>query len=273
MKGTKKGVGSVVFIGAGNMGEAVIRGLINADLIPPKNIIASDTRKDRLSYLETKYQINVASDNLKALDKAKILILAVKPQDVSIVAEEIAPYMGPDMLVISIAAGVSLARLRGLLRITRVVRVMPNTPALVLQGVTCVCRDEVNPQDLDTAETIFKSIGKVVFLEEKHIDAATGLSGSGPAYCFLILEALADGGVKMGLPREIALDLAIQTMKGSAALIAEFARHPGELKDMVASPGGTTICGLHVLENMGVRGALIEAVESATLRSRELGED
>ncbi|MBN2374279.1 pyrroline-5-carboxylate reductase [bacterium] len=275
MKGAaKKVTGSIAFIGAGNMGEAIIRGLIESDLLHPDKIIASDTRKDRLSYLETRYRISTAPDNLKAIEKAKIILLAVKPQNILKVAEEISKYIAPDMLVISIAAGVSLARLNGLLGGTnRIVRVMPNTPALVLQGVTCVCTDDADNGDIETVEAIFKSIGKVVFVEERHMDAVTGLSGSGPAYFFLILEALADGGVKMGLPRTVALDLAVQTMKGSAALIAEFARHPGELKDMVASPGGTTIWGLHALEKMGVRGALIEAVESATLRSRELGKN
>lgn len=264
-------INSIAFIGAGNMGEALIRGILNARLIQPDYVIASDTRQDRLSYLESKYQIRVVSDNKNALDEAKIIILAVKPQHISEVAQEITPCLGPDMLVISIAAGVSLERLKGLLRFTRIIRVMPNTPALVLQGISCICEDDASAEDLETAKMIFQSVGKVVFTQECDIDAVTGLSGSGPAYCFLILEALADGGVKMGLSRSTAQELAIQTMLGSASLIAELARHPGELKDMVASPGGTTIWGLHALEKRGVRGAIIEAVEKATLRSKELG--
>lgn len=264
-------IGNVTFIGAGNMGEALIRGMLTAGIVPPDCVTASDKRGDRLSFLKSRYQICVEPDKRKALDKAKIIVLAVKPQNISEVAQEIAQYLVPDMLVISIAAGVSLARLKGLLKFKRIIRVMPNTPALVLKGITCVCLDDAAADDLAIAEKIFESVGKVVFLEETHIDAVTGLSGSGPAYLFLILEALADGGVKMGLNRSTALELAIQTMQGSAALIAEFSRHPGELKDMVASPGGTTIWGLHTLEKRGVRGAIIEAVENATLRSRELG--
>lgn len=253
------------------MAEALIQGLLKADLISPEKLIVSDIRKDRLSYLKSKYQILAAPDNRKALDRAKITVLAVKPQIISKVAEEIAPSLTPDILVISIAAGVSLTRLRQSLQCPRIIRVMPNTPALVLQGITCICSDGSSAQDLALAEEIFNAVGKVIVIEERHIDAVTGLSGSGPAYCFLIIESLADGGVKMGLPRSTALELAIQTMRGSAALIDEFARHPGELKDMVASPGGTTIWGLHALEKRGVRGAIIEAVEDATLRSQELG--
>lgn len=270
-KGVKKIVDQITFIGAGNMGEALIRGVLKANLVSPDKLTASDIREDRLSGLKSNYQICTASDNREALKGAEIVILAVKPQIISTVAKEIARYLTSDMLVISIAAGVSISRLRDILKCKRIIRVMPNTPALVLQGMTCVCRDGVNSQDLAIAEEIFKSVGKVVIVEERHIDAVTGLSGSGPAYCFLVIDALADGGVKMGLPRSVALELAIQTMRGSAVLIDEFAKHPGELKDMVASPGGTTIRGLHALEKRGVRGAFIEAVEEATLRSRELG--
>lgn len=253
------------------MGEALIRGVLKSKRVSPEKIIASDIREDRLAYLQSNYRIMTATDNRKALDKADVVVLAVKPQMIPSVAEEMAVCLGPDKLLISIAAGVSLSRLRSLLKCRRIIRVMPNTPALVLQGMTCVCQDGASEEDLNTVEEVFGSVGKVVLLEERHMDAVTGLSGSGPAYCFLIIEALADGGVKMGLPRSTALDLAIQTMLGSAALIKEFSRHPGELKDMVASPGGTTIWGLHALEKRGVRGALMEAVEDATLRSKELG--
>jgi len=249
----------------------LIRGLLKAELIAPEKITVSDIKEDRLSFLNSNYRVVTQTNNQKALDGAEVVILAVKPQILAKVAEEIASSLSPNMLVISIAAGVNLPKLKSLLRFQRVIRVMPNTPALVLQGITCVCQDESTDQDLAIAQDIFKSVGKVVFMEERHIDAVTGLSGSGPAYCFLMIEALADGGVKMGLPRATALELAIQTMRGSAALIDEFARHPGELKDMVASPGGTTIWGLHALEKRGVRGALMEAVEQATLRSKELG--
>ncbi len=264
---------NITFIGGGNMGEALIKGVIEAGLLMPESIIACDIREEKLLYLKSKYKIRTVSEKRIALEQAKIIILAVKPQNIPELALEIAPYLTLDMLVISIAAGVSLERLKKLLNFKRIIRVMPNTPALVLKGITCVCNDNVEKEDLHRAEKIFNSVGKVVFLEEHHMDAVTGLSGSGPAYFFLILDALADGGVKMGLPRSTALELAINTMGGSAALISEFARHPAELKDMVASPGGTTICGLHILEKRGVRGALMEAVENATLRSKELGKN
>jgi pyrroline-5-carboxylate reductase len=253
------------------MGEALINGLLKADLISPEKLIVSEVREDRRSYLKSKYKISVAEDNRKALDGSKIAVLAVKPQIIPMVGEEIAACLTKDILVISIAAGVSLDRLRKVLKCPRIVRVMPNTPALVLHGITCVCCDGASAQDLAMTENIFNAVGRVIVMEERHIDAVTGLSGSGPAYCFLIMEALADGGVKMGLPRSTALELAIQTMRGSAELIEKFAKHPGELKDMVASPGGTTIWGLHALEKRGIRGAFIEAVEAATLRSKELG--
>ena len=252
------------------MGEALIRGLLKAGLITPEKITVSDISENRLSFLESNYKVGTQINNQKAIEGADIIILAVKPQMMASVSEEIASSLSPDMLVISIAAGVNLSRMKSLLRFQRVIRVMPNTPALVLQGITCICQDGATDQDLAITKDIFQAVGKVVIMEERHIDAVTGLSGSGPAYCFLMIEALADGGVKMGLPRSVALELAIQTMCGSAALIDEFARHPGELKDMVASPGGTTIWGLHALEKRGVRGALMEAVEQAALRSKEL---
>jgi pyrroline-5-carboxylate reductase len=223
-----------------------------------------------LSCLASQYKVRTVTDNRKALEKEGVVVLAVKPQVIAAVAEEIAPSLGPGMLVISIAAGVNLSRLRDLLRCSRIIRVMPNTPALVLQGITCICQDGARAEDLDVVREVFNSVGKVLVMEERYMDAVTGLSGSGPAYFFLVVEALADGGVKMGLPRAVAIELAVQTMRGAAALL-EGGSHPGALKDMVASPGGTTICGIHALERGGVRAAFMDAVERATLRSRELG--
>jgi pyrroline-5-carboxylate reductase len=202
-----------------------------------------------------------------------VVILAVKPQVIRAVVEEIRSAVTPETLFISIAAGVGTATLRPLLPgRTRLIRTMPNTPALVLEGATAIARaDDLEPGDLDIAQEIFSAVGKVVVLDEALLDAVTGLSGSGPAYVALIIEALADGGVKVGLDRQTAMTLSAQTVLGAARLLLETGSHPGQLKDMVASPGGTTIAGIHALEEGGLRHALISAVERATLRSKELG--
>jgi pyrroline-5-carboxylate reductase len=204
---------------------------------------------------------------------AGLLVLAVKPQIMDAVLEEIATAVTADHLVISIAAGVTIGRIQAGLRAPApVVRVMPNTPALVLAGAAALAPGEfVRPEHLDLARAIFDTVGKTVVLDEKYLDAVTGLSGSGPAYVFLFLEALADGAVAMGLTRPEARLLAAQTVLGSAKLALESGKHTGELKDMVVSPGGTTAAGLAVLEKRAFRSAVIEAVAAATLRSKELG--
>jgi pyrroline-5-carboxylate reductase len=201
------------------------------------------------------------------------VVLAVKPQIMRPVLEEIAPAVTRDKLLISIAAGVATATIRAALgRDARLIRVMPNTPALVLEGVTAIARAEgLQTGDLDTASELFSAVGRVVTLGEDALDAVTGLSGSGPAYVALVVEALADGGVKMGLDRATSMTLATQTVLGAARLLLETGMHPGALKDMVSSPGGTSITGVATLEEGGIRTTFIKAVERATLRSRELG--
>jgi pyrroline-5-carboxylate reductase len=201
------------------------------------------------------------------------VVLAVKPQVVGPVLAEIAPVVTGRHLLISVAAGVATATIRtGLGKDARIVRVIPNTPALVLQGATAIARGPgLRPEDLKVAEDIFGAVGRVVVLDEGQLDAATGVSGSGPAYVAIVVESLADGGVRMGLDRATAMTLAAQTVLGAATLLLETGMHPGSLKDMVASPGGTTIAGIAALEEGGVRAAFIRAVERATLRSRELG--
>lgn len=271
VKGKKIG-----FLGAGNMGEALIKGLLSAGLVSPDAISAADVRGDRLRELEKLYGIQVLPDNTALVKRADVVILAVKPQVIAEVLEGVAPALTPEKLLISIAAGVPTSALRACLhnREIRLIRVMPNTPALVLEGATAVARSAaLRPGDLETAEAIFAAVGKVVVLEERLMDAVTGLSGSGPAYVALVVEALADGGVRMGLDRATALRLAAQTVLGAARLLLETGIHPGQLKDMVSSPGGTTIAGITALEEGGIRHALISAVERATLRSRELGRD
>jgi pyrroline-5-carboxylate reductase len=268
LKGKKVG-----FIGSGNMGEALIKGLIAASVVPPEAIYASDVRLDRLKELDRAYGIQLAPDNVDVVRQADVVILAVKPQILAQVLAQIAPAVTKRKLVISIAAGVSTPRLReGLGKDARLIRVMPNTPALVLEGVTAIAKAEgLEPDDLDVAGEIFSAVGRVVMLDESLMDAVTGLSGSGPAYVALVIESLADGGVKMGLDRITAMTLATQTVLGAAKLLQETGLHPGALKDMVSSPGGTSIAGIAALEEGGIRTTFIKAVERATARSKELG--
>ncbi len=264
---------SIGFIGAGNMAEAMIRGLLRGQDFDAKTIFASGPREERMHELREKYAIEATTDNSTPA-KAEIVVLSVKPQILSRVLDEVADAINPEALVISIAAGVPVAAIQGRLASgTRVVRAMPNTPALVDAAATAIAGGEhARESDLAEAKKIFDSIGLTVVLEESQLDAVTGLSGSGPAYVFLILEALSDAGVKVGLSRRTSQLLAAQTLLGSAKLLLETNEHPGRLKDMVTSPGGTAITGLHTLENGGVRTTLMNAVEAATRRSRELGE-
>jgi pyrroline-5-carboxylate reductase len=268
IKGKKVG-----FVGAGNMGEALIKGLTEASLVPAEAIYATDVRLERMRELDRQYGIQVASSNPELVRQADVVILAVKPQIIEPVLREIAAAVTRRKLVISIAAGVSIAKLRsGLGKDARLIRVMPNTPALVLEGVTAIAKsDGLEPGDLDTAGEIFSAVGRVVVLDEELMDAVTGLSGSGPAYVAVVIESLADGGVRMGLDRITAMTLATQTVLGAAKLLLETGLHPGALKDMVSSPGGTSIAGIAALEEGGIRTTFIKAVERATQRSRELG--
>jgi pyrroline-5-carboxylate reductase len=264
---------TIGFLGAGNMAEALIRGLIQGSVVPADAIIASGPRKERLDELAAVYGIHTTTDNAAVPPRAQIVVFSVKPQILEKVAREIAPILTPEQLVISVAAGVDSATIEGhLFEGARVVRVMPNTPALVRAGATAIARGQhATDADLAIAKRIFDAVGLTVQLDEAQLDAVTGLSGSGPAYIFLILEALADAGVKVGLSRRNAQQLAAQTVMGSAKLLLETDEHPGRLKDMVTSPGGTAIAGLHTLEEGGLRTTLINAVETATKRARELG--
>jgi pyrroline-5-carboxylate reductase len=264
---------TIGFIGAGNMAEAMLRGLLRGDDFAPAQISASGPRRERVEELREKYGIDATTDNHKPAS-AEIVVLSVKPQIMSRVLDEVAETISANALVISIAAGVPVATIQARLASgTRVIRAMPNTPALVDAAATAIAGGEhAREADLADAKRIFDAIGLTVILEESQLDAVTGLSGSGPAYVFLILEALSDAGVKVGLSRRTAQLLAAQTLLGSAKLLLETNEHPGRLKDMVTSPGGTAITGLHTLEHGGVRTTLMNAVEAATRRSRELGE-
>jgi pyrroline-5-carboxylate reductase len=263
---------TIGFIGAGNMAEAMIRGLLRGGDFAPAQVSASGPREERMRELESAYGIRATNDN-HVPAAADIVVLSVKPQIMRRVLEEVASTIRADALVISIAAGVPVSTIQARLAGgTRVIRAMPNTPALVDAAATAIAGGEhASESDLADAKRIFDSIGLTVILEESQLDAVTGLSGSGPAYVFLILEALSDAGVKVGLSRRTAQLLAAQTVLGSAKLLLETNEHPGRLKDMVTSPGGTAITGLHTLEHGGVRTTLMNAVEAATRRSRELG--
>jgi pyrroline-5-carboxylate reductase len=263
----------VGFVGGGNIGEALVRGLTKTGLLAGAQLMVADVRKDRLEELEGRYGLRTTTDNATLVRSVDVAILAVKPQILREVLEEIAPET-PGKLLISVAAGVSTGTIRRHLPPgTRLIRVMPNTPALVLEAATALARATgLREGDLETAREIFEAVGKVVVLDEEMMDAVTGLSGSGPAYIAVVVEALADGGVKVGLDRRTAMTLAMQTVLGAARLLIETGIHPGQLKDMVSSPGGTTIAGIHTIEAGGLRRTLIDAVERATQRSRELGQ-
>jgi pyrroline-5-carboxylate reductase len=260
------------FLGAGNMSGALIKGLLHGGFAPGR-ILASDVKVDRLEQLRTKHGIRTTSDNHELVRESDVLVLAVKPQVIDRVLTEIGRDVHADQLVVSVAAGVTLEGLEG--RLTpkaRVVRAMPNTPAMVQAGATAIAGGaHAREDDLRVARELFEAVGRVVVLDEGLLDAVTGLSGSGPAYLMLIIDALADGGVKVGLHRDTALLLAAQTVFGSAQLLLETGEHPGRLKDMVTSPGGTAIAGLHTLESGALRKTLMDAVEAATKRAAELG--
>jgi pyrroline-5-carboxylate reductase len=265
--------GTIGFVGTGNMGEALIRGLLKAGVAEPGQIAGSDPRRDRAAELGERYAIRTTHDNVEVARQADILVLAIKPQVMERVLEEIGPEIHAHALVISIAAGVPLSAIEARLPQARVIRTMPNTPALVGAAATAIAvGGHATDDDLKAAQRIFDSVGMTVALDEAQMDAVTGLSGSGPAYVFLVIEALSDAGVKVGLSRHHAQALAAQTLLGSAKLLIETNEHPGRLKDMVTSPGGTAIAGLHTIEAGGLRTTLMDAVEAATKRSQELGE-
>jgi len=265
--------GTIGFIGTGNMAEALIRGLLGAGVADAAQVIGSDPRSERAAELQTQYGIRVVKDNVEVARESGILVLSVKPQVMSQVLDQVGPHIPPHALVISIAAGIPLSAIEAKLPQARVIRTMPNTPALVAAGATAIAAGgHATEEDIEAARRIFASVGTTVVLDESQMDAVTGLSGSGPAYIFLIIEALSDAGVKVGLSRYNAQALAAQTVLGSAKLLIETNEHPGRLKDMVTSPGGTAIAGLHTLEAGGLRTTLMNAVEAATRRSRELGE-
>lgn len=264
----------IAFLGAGNMAGAILRGLLRAGACTADEIMATDIRQARLDELAESYGIRTSTDNAEAVKWADVVVLSTKPQIFDRLLPVVEGAIDSSTLVVSIAAGVPVSAIEGRLpEGIRVVRTMPNTPALVDAGATAIAAGSLaTDEDIELVQGLFDSVGITVVLDESLLDAVTGLSGSGPAYIFMIIEALSDAGVKMGLHRQSAQKLAAQTVLGSAKLLIDTGEHPGQLKDNVTSPGGTAIAGLHTLESGGLRTTLMNAVESATKRSIELGQ-
>jgi pyrroline-5-carboxylate reductase len=265
---------TIGFLGAGKMATALAKGFIRAKLVTPKQIIASDPISAATAAFGKEVGAKTTASNAEVAQSADVLILAVKPDQVSGVLADIRDHFSEKHLLISIAAGVPIAKMEaGLGGTARVIRVMPNTPALVGASASAYALGKsAKPEDSALAQKLFSSVGIAFQLREYLLDAVTGLSGSGPAYVYLFIEGLSDGGVAAGLPRDIATKLAAQTVLGSAKMVLDTGLHPGALKDMVTSPGGTTIEGLHELEKGNFRGTAISAVRAATEKSRKLGQ-
>jgi len=260
------------FIGAGKMATALVQGMLRARLARDDSIVASDPIEGARIAIQAETGIAVFESNLDVVKNSDVLVLAIKPQSMGQVLAELNKAVTPAHLVISIAAGITIDSITaGLGQHSRVVRVMPNTPALIGEGISAYALGSgTRPEDAALVDDFLGSVGHSVKVAESMLDAVTGLSGSGPAFVYVMIEALSDGGVRAGLPRDVANLLAAQTVVGAGKMVRDSGEHPGVLKDQVASPGGTTIAGLHALEKAGVRGALIEAVVAATQRSAEL---
>lgn len=267
--------GKVVgIIGAGNMGEVLIRGLIQSGKVKKSDIIASDVNQERLAFIAKTHGIRTTASNVELVEKASIVIIGVKPQNIDQLLDELSTSSHENHLFISIAAGVTAERLAEKMHHkSGIIRVMPNAPASVLAGIAALYPGRnVSSADLERAVSIFECVGKTVIIQnESLMDVVTGLSGSGPAYVFLIIESLSDAGVQLGISRKEASLLAAQTVYGAAKMLLETGKHPSELKDIVATPGGTTFAGLKMLEKGNFRSTIMDAVEAATARSRELG--
>ncbi|MBP2653062.1 MAG: proC [Firmicutes bacterium] len=259
-------------IGGGAMAEALIRGMLTAKLVAAERIVVSDVSEERLSFLANTFGVRTSLDSKAVSNQADVLFLAVKPQVISGVLDEIASSTKKTTVVVSIAAGITIAVLEAKLPGVPVIRVMPNTPVAVGAGMSAVALGSYATTAMgDLAATVFASVGRVVIVNESAMDAVTGLSGSGPSFAYVLIDALSDAGVRVGLPRQMALTLAAQTLLGAAKMVLETGEHPAKLRDMVTSPGGTSIAGVHVLEQRSVRAALIDAVVAAAERSREMG--
>jgi pyrroline-5-carboxylate reductase len=256
------------FIGGGNMAEAIIKGIF---VKHGRDIMVSEPRDERRSYLEKTYNIKTTPDNKEVVRNCNIIILAVKPQNMDGVTAEISDVISEDKIIVSIAAGITLSYLLSRLKTTKIIRVMPNTPALVQEGMSVMSMCEcMHDKEIGLIKDIFMSVGILLSLPEKYMDAVTALSGSGPAFIAYFIEAMIEGGIKTGLSRDNATELAVQTLLGTARLL-DTGMNPSKLREMVTSPGGTTAAGLKVFEEKGLRDIVIATIESATNRSKELG--
>lgn len=260
-------------IGAGKMGETIISGLLKAGVLLPESITASDPSDARLQYFQEKFGVNTTRNNAEAVAASDTILFCIKPQNAEKVFSALRNTVTKDHLVISIMAGVTLNSISDwLIPEVPAIRVMPNTPTLVSAGMSAIARGSfATDQHLALTELLFNGIGRTIVLDEKHFDAVTGLSASGPAFIYIVIEALADGGVKSGLPRGVAIELAAQMTLGAAKMVLETGQHPAILKDDVTTPAGCTTDGILALEEGGVRVTLIKAVTEATRRAKELG--
>jgi len=262
------------FIGAGNMAEAIIKGVIDAGLYTADEIIASEVYEPRRKYIAGALGIDVHEDNTIIAKSTKFIVLSVKPQQIEEVLTSIKGSLTKDHLIMSIAAGITISTLESYVPACKIVRVMPNQPCMVLASASAFSRGtNATSADCAAVDSVLKAVGISLEVKEGLLDAVTGLSGSGPAYAYMMIEALSDGGVLMGLPRDVSMKLAAQTLLGAAKTILETGEHPGKMKDIVCSPGGTTIQAVRVLEECGIRAALINAVEASAMRSKELGKE
>jgi pyrroline-5-carboxylate reductase len=262
----------VAILGAGKMGGILLQAFLKNNLLLPDQLLATVQHPDRALALSAQFAVNVGTDNLAAARQADVILLGVKPMQVPALIAEILPALNPSKLVLSFAASVKTRAIEDAAGCDlAVIRAMPNTPALLSAGATALCSGRfVTPEQIALAQRIFSTVGRTVVVEEKHMDAVTGLSGSGPAFLYIIIEALAEAGVNVGLPRDVATMLAAQTAYGSARMVLETGYHPALLKDAVTTPAGTTVDGILALEEGGLRATLIKAVKRATERAREL---
>lgn len=260
------------FIGGGAIAEALIRGILQAKIIQAGQILVSDVNLARREHLEKAYGVTAIADSKLLSSKADILLLTVKPNIIESVLHAISSAVSPKTIIVSVAAGVRIATLEEKLSNNPVIRVMPNTPVAVGAGMSVIALgSKACTEHGEMAAALFKAVGKTVMAGEELMDAVTGLSGSGPGYAFVLIDALADAGVRVGLPRQMSILLAAQTLLGAAKMVLDTGEHPAKLRDAVTSPGGTTIAGIHVMEQRGVRAALSDAVTVACERSREMG--
>ena len=260
------------FIGGGAMGEALIKGILNDGSVKCEDIFVSEHTQERCNYLIEKYGVSAVLGPDSFINKIDVLFLAVKPQVAASAIEAFNTKVKKELIIVSIIAGLSIAKLESSFPVQPVVRVMPNTPLMVGEGMAAIALgSKVTAEEGEMIKNIFQSCGRAIMVKENIIDAVTGLSGSGPAYAFLVIDALADGGVAAGLSRKDAITLAAQTMLGSAKMVLETEKHPDVLRDQVTSPAGTTIAGLRVLEQNAVRGAFIDAVMAAAEKSAVMG--